>query len=260
MLWKCYTQYASHFGKLSNGHRMGKGQFSFQSQREAMPKNAQITTPLHSSHTWAKYCLKFSKPGFNSTWTMNFQMFKLYLEKAEEQRSNCQLLLGHWKSKRVPEKHPLLLLWLHQSLWLCESQQMWKILQEISIPDHLICLLRKLYAGQEATVRTGHRTTDWFQIRKGVHQGFIFSPCLFNLYAEYIMWNAGLDEAQAGIKISRRNIYNLIYIDDTTLKAESKKELKCLLMKVKEESEKVGLNSTFRKLSSWHLVPSLYGK
>ena len=128
---------------------------------------------------------------------------------------------------------------------------MWKILQEISIPDHLICLLRKLYAGQEATVRTGHRTTDWFQIRKGVHQGFIFSPCLFNLYAEYIMWNAGLDEAQAGIKISRRNIYNLIYIDDTTLKAESKKELKCLLMKVKEESEKVGLNSTFRKLSSW---------
>ena len=101
------------------------------------------------------------------------------------------------------------------------------------IPDHLICLLRNLYAGQEATVRTGHGKTDWFQIRKGVHQGCILSPCLFNLYAEYIMRNARLDEAQAGIKIARRNINNLKYVDDTTLRAESK-ELKSLLMKVKE--------------------------
>ena len=109
----------------------------------------------------------------------------------------------------------------------------------MGIPEHLICLLRNLYAGQEATVRTGHGTTDWFQIEKGVHQGCILSPCLFNFYAEYIMRNAGLEEAQAGIKIARRNINNLSYADDTTLMAESEEELKSLLMKVKEESEKL---------------------
>ena len=124
----------------------------------------------------------------------------------------------------------------------------------MGIPDHLTCLLRNLYAGQEATVRTGHGTTDWFQIRKGVCQGCILSPCLFNLYAEYIMRHAGLEEAQAGIKIAGRNTNNLRYTDDTTLMAESEEELKGLLMKVKEESERV------RKLRSWHLVPSLHGK
>ena len=123
----------------------------------------------------------------------------------------------------------------------------------------MTCLLRNLYAGQEATVRTGHGTTDWFQIGKGEHQGFILSPCLLNLYADYIMRNAGLDEAQAGIKIARRNINNLRYTDDTTLMAENE-EPKSLLMKVKVENEKVGLNSTFRKLRSWHPVPSLHGK
>ena len=109
----------------------------------------------------------------------------------------------------------------------------------MGIPDHLICLLRNLYAGREATVRTGHGTTDWFQIGKGVHQSCIFSPCLFNLYAEYIMRNAGLEEAQAGIKIAGRNINNLRYADDTTLVAESEEELKSLLMKVKVDSEKL---------------------
>ena len=128
----------------------------------------------------------------------------------------------------------------------------------MGIPDHPTWLLRNLYAGQEATVRTGHETTG-FQIRKGVHRGCILSPCLFNFYAEYIMRNAGLDEAQAGIKIARRNINNLRYADDTTLIAESEEELKSLLMKVKEESEKVG-SSTFRKRRSWHPVPSLHGK
>ena len=117
----------------------------------------------------------------------------------------------------------------------------WKILQEMGIPDHLTCLLRNLYAGQEATVRTEHGTTDWFQIGKGVRQGCILSPCLFNLYAEYIMQNAVLDGAQAGIKIAGRNINNLRYADDTTLMAESEEELKSLLMKVKEESEKADL-------------------
>ena len=117
----------------------------------------------------------------------------------------------------------------------------------MGIPDHLTCLLRNLYAGQEATVRTGHGTTDWFQIRKGVCQGCILSPCLFNLNAECIMRNAGLDEAQAGIKIARRNINNLRYADDTTLTAESEKQLKSLLMKVKEKSEKFGLKLNIQK-------------
>ena len=131
----------------------------------------------------------------------------------------------------------------------------------MSIPDHLTCLLRNLYAGQEATVRIGHGTTDWFQIGKGVHQGCISSPCLFNLYAEYIMRNAGLEEAQAGIKIAGRNINNLKYADYTTLMAESEEELKSLLMKVKEESEKVGLKLSIQKtkitasspISSWQI-------
>ena len=117
----------------------------------------------------------------------------------------------------------------------------------MGIPDHLTCLLRNLYAGQEATVRTGHGTTDWFQIGKGIHQGCILSPSLFNLYAEYIMRNAGLEEAQAGIQIAGRNINNLRYADDTTLMAESEEELKILLMKVKEESEKVGLKLNIQK-------------
>ena len=117
----------------------------------------------------------------------------------------------------------------------------------MGIPDHLTCLLRNLYAGQEATVRTGHGTTDWFQIRKGLHQGCILSPCLFNLYAEYIMRNAGLEETQAGINIARRSINNLRYADDTTLMAESEEELKSLLMKVKE-SEKVGLKLNIQKM------------
>ena len=127
-----------------------------------------------------------------------------------------------------------------------DPNKLWKILKEMGIPDHLTCLLRNLYAGQEATVRTGHGTTDWFQIRKGAHQGCILSPCLFNLYVEYIMRNAGLEDAQAGIKIAGRNINNLRYADDTTLMAESK-ELKSLLMKMKEESEKVGLKLNIQK-------------
>ena len=131
----------------------------------------------------------------------------------------------------------------------------------MGIPDHLICLLRNLYAGQEATVRTGHGTTDWFQVGKGVGRGCILSPCLFKLCAEYIMRNAALEEAQDGIKVARRNINNLRYADDTTLMAESEKELKSLLMKVKEESEKVGLKFNIQKtkimasglITSWQI-------
>ena len=139
--------------------------------------------------------------------------------------------------------------------------KLWKILKDTGIPEHLTCLLRNLYSGQEATVRTGHGITDWFQIGKGVRQGYILSPCLFNLYAEYIMRNARLEEAQAGIKIPRRNIDNLRYADDTTLMAESEEELKNLLLKVKEESEKVGLKLNIQKtkimaygaITSWQI-------
>ena len=142
-----------------------------------------------------------------------------------------------------------------------EHNKLWKILQEMGIPDHLTCLLRYLYAGQEVTVRTGHGTADWFQIGKGVHKGCTLSPCLFNLYAEYIMRNAGLDEAQARIKIAGRNINNLRYADDTTLMAESEEELKSLLTKVKEESAKVGLKLNIQKtkimasgpITSWQI-------
>ena len=139
--------------------------------------------------------------------------------------------------------------------------KLWKILKEMEIPDHLTCLLRNLYAGQKATVRTGHGPTDWFQIGKGVRQGCILSPCLFNFYAEYIMRNAGLEEAQARIKIAGRNINNLRCADDTTLTAEIKKELKSFLMKVKEESEKVSLKLNIQKtkimasgpITSWQI-------
>ena len=142
-----------------------------------------------------------------------------------------------------------------------DHNKLWKILKEMGIPDHLSCLLRELYAGQEATVRTGHGTTDWFQIGKGECQGCILSPCLFNLYAEYIMRNDGLEETQAGIKITRRNINNLRYADDTTLMAESEEELKSLLMNVKEESEKVGSKLSIQKtkimascpITSWEI-------
>ena len=149
-----------------------------------------------------------------------------------------QISLGSLKkqeSSRKTSTSALLTMPQPLTVWITAN---WKILKEMGIPDHLTCLLRNLYAGQEATVRTRHGTTDWFQIEKGVCQGCILSPCLFNLYEEYIMRNAGLEEAQAGIKISRRNINNLRYADDTSLMVESE-ELKSLLMKVKEEVKKL---------------------
>ena len=141
-----------------------------------------------------------------------------------------------------------------------DHNKLWKILKEMGIPDYLTYLLRNLYAGRESTVRTGHGQTDWFQIGNGVCQGCILSPCLFNLYAEYIMRNAGLEEAQAGIKIAGRNINNFRYVDDTTLTAESEEELKSLLMKMKEESEKVGLKLNIQKTKIMASGPSLHGK
>ena len=174
-------------------------------------------------------------------------MFKLVLEKAEEPEIKLPTFTGSGKSKRVSVK---LYFWFidYARVFDCvDHKKPWKILREIGIPDHLTCLLRNLYTGQEPTVTTGHGTRDWFQIGKGVCQGYIVSPCLFNLYAEYIMRNAGMEEAPAGMKIAGRNINNLRYANDTTLMAESEEELKSLLMKVKEESEKAGLKFNIQK-------------
>ena len=150
-----------------------------------------------------------------------------------------QIVNIHWIIEKAREfkKNHLPLLFDYTKAFDCvEHNKLWEILQEMGIPDHLTCLLRNLYAGQEATARTGHRTTDWFHIRKGGCQGYLLSSCLFNLYAECILRNAGLDEAQAGIKIARRNINNLRHEDDTTIMAENEEALKILLMKLKEES------------------------
>ena len=174
-------------------------------------------------------------------WTENFQMFKLVLEKAEEPEIKLPISIGSSKKQEFQKNIYFCFIDYAKDFDWVDHNKLWKILKEMEIPDHLTCLLRNLYAGQEATVRTGHGPTDWFQIGKGVRQGCILSHCLSKLYAEYIMRNVGLDEAQAGIKIARRNINNLRYADDTILMAESEEELKSLLMKVKEESEKVCL-------------------
>ena len=148
-------------------------------------------------------------------------MFKLDLEKAEEPEIRLPTSVQSLKMQENSRKTSTSALLTTTKAFDFDHNKLWKILKETGIPDHLTCLLRNLYAGQEATVRTGHGTTDWFQIGKGVHQGCILSPCLFNLYAEYIMWNASLDEAQAGIKIAGRNINNLRCAKDTILMAES---------------------------------------
>ena len=184
----------------------------------------------------SKVMLKIIQARLQQYMNHDFQMFKLDLEKAEEPED--QIANIRWIIKKATE--------FQKSTYFCfidyakafdcvDHNKLRKFLKEMGLPDHLTCLLRNLYAGQEATVRTGHGTTDWFQIGKGVHQGCILSPCLFNLYAEYIMKNPRLDEAQAGIKIAGRNINNLRYADNITLMAESEEELKSLLMKVKRK-------------------------
>ena len=192
---------------------------------------------------------------------MNFQMFKLDLEKAEEPQIKLTTSVGSSKKQKSSRKTSTSALTTPNPLtvWITTNCgtffKRWE-----GIPDHLTCLLRNLYAGQEATVTTGDGTSDWFQIGKGVCHGCMLSPCLFNLYAEYILQNARLDEAQAGIKTARRNINNLRYTDDTTIVAETKEELKSLLMKVKE-SEKAGLKLNIKKtkitasgpITSWQI-------
>ena len=217
MLQKCNTQYASKFGKLSSGHGTGKGQFSFQSQRRAMSKNVQTTAQLCLFHTLAKQCSK---------------SFKLSTV-CEPKTSRCRKVRGTrdqianicWIIEKVRESPQKICFIDYTKVFDCvDNNKHWKILKEMGIPDHLICLLRNLYAGQEATVRTRHGTIDWFKIGTRVCQGCILSPCLFNLYAEYIMRNPGLDKAQAGIKTAGRNINNLSYADDITLTQKVKRK------------------------------------
>ena len=168
MLWKCCTQYASKFGKLSSGHRTGKGQFSFQSHRKAMPKNAQTPTQLHSSHMLVKSCSKFSKPGFSNTQTVNFQMFKLVLEKAEEPEIKLPISTGSWKKQEISRKtstSALLTMPKTLTVWITITVENSERNGDTRLPD---LPFEKPIWGQEATVRTGHGTTDWFQIGKGI--------------------------------------------------------------------------------------------
>ena len=194
---------------------------------------------------------------------MNQELPDVQTGFTKSRRTSNQIANIFWiieKAREFQKSILLLLYWLCQSLCLCGSQQTGKFFKIWEYQTTLTCLLRNLCAGQEATVKTRHGTMDWFRIGRGACQGCILSPCLFNLYAEHTMQNARLDEAQAGIKIARRNINNLRYADDTTLMAESEEELKSLLMKVKEESEKAGLKLNIQKTRSWHLVSSLRGK
>ena len=197
-----------------------------------MPKNAQTTAQLHSSHTLVK--LKILQVQLQKY--VNHELPDAQAGFRKGRRTRDQIANIRWiiEKPREFQKNSYFYSIDYVKTFDCvDHNKLWKILQEMGIPDHLTCLLRNLYAGQQATVRTGHGPTDWFQIGKGEHQGCILSPCLFNLYAEYIMRNAGVDEVQVGIKIAGRNINNLRYADDTILMAESEEELKSILMEVK---------------------------
>ena len=189
----------------------------------------------------------------------NFQILKLDLEKTEESEIKLPTSSGSLKKQEFQKNIYFCFIDYAKAFDCVDHNKLWKILQEMGTPDHLTCLLRNLYAGQEATVRTGHGTTDWFQTGKGVHQGCICHPAYLTLYAENIMRNAGLEETQAGFKIAGRNISNLRYADDATLMAESE-ELKSLLMKVEEESEKAGLKLNIQKMKIMASGPILHGK
>ena len=187
----------------SAGHRTGKGQFSFPSQKRAMPKNVQITEQSHSLPMLVRLCSKSFKLGFSSTWIKNFQMYKLGLEKAEELDIKLPTFVGSLKKAREFQKNIYFCFIDYIKTFDCvDCNKLWKVLKEMGTPEHLTYLLRRLYVGQEAVVRTLHGTTDLFKIGKGIWQCCILSLCLFNLYAKHIMQNTGLDELQAGIKIA----------------------------------------------------------
>ena len=212
----------------------GKGQFSFQLQRKGNAKECSNDyTVVFSSHA-SNAMFKILQSRFQQY--VNWELPDVQAEFRKGRGTRDQIANILWiieKRREFQKNHLLVCDWLHRNLWLCGSQQTAEILKEMRIQDHLPGLLRNLYAGQEATVRTRHRTMDWFKIGERVHQVSVLSSCLFNFYAEYIMQNARLNESQAGIKIARRNVNNLRYVDNITQMAESKKEIKSLLMKVK---------------------------
>ena len=196
-----------------------------------------------------RLCSRSFKLGFNSMWTENFQMFTTGFRKGRRTRDQIANIRWIIEKARTFQKKVYFCFTDYANTFDCvDHNKPWTFLKEIGIPDHLTCLLRNLEAGQEGTVRILHGTTDWLPVGKEVQQGCILPPCLFNFYAEYILWNAGLDESQAGIKTQGRIINNLRYADDTTLTAEGEEELKSLLMRVIEDSEKLARNSTFKKL------------
>ena len=197
MLWNCCIQLTSKFGKLSSGHRTGKDPFSFQSQRRAMPKYVQTTTQLHAFYMLAKQYSESSKLGRLQQY-MNQELSDVQAGFRKGRRTRNQIANIRWIieiARKFQENIYFCFIDYVKAFDCVDHNLLWKILQEMGISDHFTFLLRNLYAGQEATVRTGHGTTDWFQIGKGVHEGCILSPCLFNLHAEYIMRNARLDKA-----------------------------------------------------------------
>ena len=201
MLWKCCTQDANKFGKLSSGHRTGKGQFSFQSQRKKIPKNSNYCTIALISHT-SKVMIKILQARLQQSMNRELPDVQASFRKGRGTRDQIANICWIIEKAREFQKNIHFCFTDYAKAFDCvDHHKLWKILQEMWIPDQLTCFLRNLYADQETTVRTGYGTTDWFQIEKGVHQGYILSPCLFNLYAGYIMRNAGLEETQAGIRL-----------------------------------------------------------
>ena len=223
MLWKCCIQYASKFGKLSSGHRTGKGQFSFQSQKKGNAKECSNYRTIALISYAHKVMLKILQARLQQYVNHELPDDQAGFRKDRRTRDQIANITGSLKkqeSSRETSMSALLTMPKPLTVWITINCGKFF---ETGIPDHLTCLLRNLYAGQEATVRTGHGTRDWFQIGKEVCQGCILSPCLFNLYAEYIVRNTGPDKAQAGIKIAGRNINNLRYADDITLMAGRKR-------------------------------------
>ena len=246
MLWKYCTQYASKFGKQQWPQDWKRSVFT-PIQKKGNPKecsNHCIIALL--SHT-SKEMLKILEARLQQYMNCELPDVQAGFRKGRGTRDQIANIRWIIEKAREFQKNIYLCFIDYTKAFDCIDHKLWKILKEMGIPDHLTCLLRNLYSDQEATVRTGQGTTDWFQKGKGIHQGCILSPCLFNLYGEYIMRNAGLEEAQAGIKIDGKNINNLWYADDSTHMAESEEELKNLLMKVKEESEKDGLKLNIQK-------------
>ena len=234
MLWKCCTQYASKFVKLSSGHRTGKGQLSFQSNKRQCKEYSNYHTVALISHS-SKVMLKILQARLQQY--MNWELSDVHAIFTKGRGTRDQIANICWiiETREFWKNIYFCFIDYVKDFVCVDHNKLWKILQEMEIPDHLTCLLRNLYAGQEERVKTGHGTADWFQMRNGVHQDFIVSPYIFNFYAEYIMWNTGLDEAQAGIKIVRRFINNFRYADNTTHMVERKEELKSQFI---DESER----------------------